>query len=148
MVALNRLRAASLEPLEVEFEKGVPIHVAGRVPAGTGSEQPWARASRFLDEYRDLYQIVSDGSVRFRPSRQHMDADGTSHVFLQQVRESIPVLGAGVALHFRGNEFTSSNGRWVSSLSHWYRASPETVPALPFQAAFERAVDAHRRRHG
>jgi Zn-dependent metalloprotease len=140
MVALNRLRAASLEPLEVEFENGLPVHVAGRVPAGTSSEQPWARATRFLDEYRDLYQIVSDGSVRFRPTRQHIDTDGTAHVFLEQLREGVPVLDAGIALHFRGNDFTSSSGRWVSSRSPWYRASPDTVPALPFQAAFARAV--------
>ena len=140
LAALTRLRAASLKPLEVDFEKGVPIHVAGRVPAGTGSEQPWARASRFLDEYRDLYQVVSDGSVRFRPSRQHMDADGTSHVFLQQVRENIPVYGAGIALHFRGNDFTSSNGRWISSLSRWYATGVATSPTISFQVAFERAV--------
>ena len=62
-----------------------------------------------------------------------MDADGTAHVFLQQVRESIPVFGAGIALHFRGNDFTGSNGRWVSSLSHWYRATPRhhAGPAVP-----------------
>ena len=140
MATLNRLRAASLEPLEVEFEKGLPVHVSGRVPAGTDSDRPWARAASFLDQYRDLYQIVSDGSVRFRPTRQHVDPDGTTHVFLEQLREGIPVLDAGLALHFRGNDFTSSNGRWVSSRSPWYRVRPDTVPALPFQAAFERAV--------
>jgi hypothetical protein len=140
MATLNRMRAASLEPLEVEFKKGLPVHVAGRVPAGTASEQPWARAASFLDEYRDLYQIVSDGSVRFRSTRQHVDPDGTTHVFLEQLREGIPVLDAGLALHFRGNDFTSSSGRWVSSRSPWYRTSPGTAPAVPFHAAFERAV--------
>lgn len=131
MAALNRLRTASLEPLEVEFEKGLPVHVAGRVPAGSPSQSPLARATAFLEEYRDLYQLVSDGSVRFRPVRQRVDPGGTAHIVLQQVRDGIPVHDAVIALHFRDNDLTSSNGRWVSSHSPWYGMTVETTPPCP-----------------
>ena len=147
MIALNRLRAASLDPLEVEFEKGLPVHISGRVPAGTASEPPWRRALDFLTEYRDLFQVGVTGSVpgpsmsdHFRPVRQHVDPDGTAHVFLQQMRDGIPLLDVGLALHFRGNDFTSSNGRWLSWRSPWYGAPVDTRPTIPFQQAFERAV--------
>jgi Zn-dependent metalloprotease len=147
MAALNRLRAASLESLEVEFEKGLPVHVAGRVPAGTAGEPLWTRALNFLDAYRDLYQVGVDLSVpgpsmrdRLRPVRQRVDGDGTAHVVLQQMRDGIPLHDATLALHFRDNDFTSSNGRWVASLSHWYRMTVETTPSVTAQDAFHRAV--------
>lgn len=146
MAALNRLRAASTEPLEVEFEDGLPVHVAGRVPAGTASEPLWTRALAFLDTYRDLYQVGGDSSGpgavlgdRFRPVRQQMDPDGSAHVVLQQVRDGIPLHDVTLALHFRGNDFTSSNGRWVPSHSPWYQTTVATTPTVPVQAAFRQA---------
>ena len=142
MAGLNRLRGASLIPLDVEWEKGLPIHVAGRVPAGSPTQSPSVRAMSFLEEYRDLYQLVSDGSVRFRPVRQQVNPDGSVQFSVEQLREGIPVLDTRLTLHFRGNDFTSSSGRWVPSSSAWFQATPDTAPTITVQQAFQRAVAA------
>lgn len=132
---LAALAARSQAPLLVEMAGGLPRVVGMDVPAPPGDQgEPLPRALAFLAEHGDFYRL-DDPLRQLYLSRQASGPDGTRHVWLGQRIDNTPVVGAEIAVHFRGDRVVGTTGGWIGG--------PPRRPAVTITAdeAVARALD-------
>lgn len=106
---LARLRKDSSRPVELRAERGI-VRFA-RMDLVVQGTDPVDRAFAFLRKYRGVFDIGEPMSA-FAVGRVEEDSL-TQHVFLEQRRDSVPVEGATIALHFRGDRLEMVNGFYL-----------------------------------
>lgn len=139
--ALQRLETASLTPLQIRVEGGIPRFVDARVPIPTTlPDDPVVRALDFVDRYSDLYRLEEPTRSLFlkRIASDPLTAAGGGtpdpsgrgwHLFFGQQRDGVPVYAATLALHLKGNQVTGTHGNYLARI-------PDLPPAVltPLQA--------------
>ncbi len=117
MLALQRLEANSLEPMQVRFGQtfGVPEFLEGLWPTNPYVPDLGAKAVDFLESYSDLFGLnLSHDSFNVTSIK---DSElGFFNVKLQQVYEGIPVWGAQQTIHMDPGNVSSFHGTIVSGV--------------------------------
>ena len=86
--------------LEVHWEaSGVLSRLKGRLGDPVEASEGGAMAFEFMRQRQDLFMQPEPADV-FETDSAHSDAQGWTHVRLQQMYQGIPVEGAQIALHF------------------------------------------------
>ncbi|HYB99132.1 MAG TPA: M4 family metallopeptidase [Candidatus Limnocylindrales bacterium] len=111
LLALDALKAASLVPVEVWFENGIPTSVSMQVPLGAAADDPVAGALSFLVEFAALYRIEDPTRDLFL-DRVSMDPELISVRFGQRVGD-VPFRGGEIAVFLdAAGEVVGTHGRW------------------------------------
>lgn len=134
LLALDALKAASLVPVEVTADWGLPVSIRMQVPWSAPGDDPVAATLEFLDEYRDLYRLADPVAELF-PDRIELEDDLASITWGQRVGQR-PVVGGEIVVHLDdAGEIVGSHGRWHPSLP-----IAEAAPALDAAGAEEIAL--------
>jgi Zn-dependent metalloprotease len=121
------VRASRLTGLAsfVRAPEGIPV-------AGASAED---RALDFLGTYARAFGLSGVTDLRHVRS-QIGDRVGMDHVRFRQVHAGVPVTGAELIVHLRGNRVTAVNGRTLGTLAGF-----STTPGVPASAAITAAND-------
>lgn len=124
--------------LEAHWDQdtGIPRSLTGNIPyrvVGIQAGDPQAAAHGFFDACKDLYRMA-DPQAELVVKRIKSDDLGMSHVRLTQQVDGVPVWGAEVIVHLKGDKVVAVGGEYVPEIAL------DTAPTLPF----EQAVDAAR----
>ncbi|MBI3160661.1 MAG: M4 family metallopeptidase [Chloroflexi bacterium] len=119
VAALERLEAAAARPPEILFRNGFPILLSARVKV-KGAD-PVERARAFLSDYRDL---LGQNDPDLELHVQRVEGETGETVRFYQTYLGLPVFGAELVVHLRGDHFVFSTGDLLSE------ANLEPVPGL------------------
>lgn len=136
MPALARPDANSVVKV-TRGESGLPILFEGKtaesVPAEAEKRSIEARGLAYLASLQP--EALTDPANEFRATRTETDAQGSTHVRLEQVFRGVPVFGGEVIAHARNGVFELLNGRYFPT-----PALASVEPGISAQQAFEKAV--------
>jgi Zn-dependent metalloprotease len=116
----SQLRAASGGDVRVtqSRETGLAVAMSAargreiRVPGRTAEE----RARTFMSRFGGAFGVRGDAASLAAVRVRERDAVGMDHVRLQQMHQGVPVTGAELSVHLRGNGVASVNGKTVGDL--------------------------------
>lgn len=138
---MQMLRNESQKTPEFRFENGIPRFISMRIPIPAAlPDDHVIRSLDFLDRYKYLYRVSDPKNDFFlkRIKTNQFDAvgGGTSdpagrglHLFFGQQKYGIPVHGASLAVHMRGDMITSTSGNYLTDIPDF------TLPAVQSPAA-------------
>lgn len=138
---MQMLRAESRKPPEFRIEHGIPRFVSMRLPISAAvPDDPVLQALDFLDRYSYLYRISEPTRdlylQRIRTNRFREVGGGNpdpsnieQHLFFGQIMNGIPVHGASLAVHMRGDMITSTSGNYLT------KPPTSTLPTVTSAAA-------------
>lgn len=135
---LEALESETRSPWQAVFDtktgtaRHLEGHLRGALPSGV---QPSAAALSFLSARRQLFRMGAP-AAELTVRRERADALGMQHVRFGQHVGGIPVAGADVFVHFRGDgSLATVDSTYVPDLS-----SVNTTPAYDGQEALELAI--------
>lgn len=132
---------------QIRFEKAIPRFIRMRVPVAAGlPDDPVIQALDFLDRYKYLFRLTAPKETLYlkRIKTNEFDAvggrapdpsDRKQHLFFGQLINGIPVHGATLAVHMRGDRITSTSGNYLTKLPAF------TLPAVQASEAEAIALD-------
>lgn len=138
---MQMLRNESQKTPEFRFENGIPHFISMRLPIPAAlPDDPVIQALDFFDRYKYLYRINEPRKdfylKRIKTNRfdeigggNPEPSDLEQHLFFGQQKDGIPVYGANLAMHMRGNMITSTNGNYLKDIPAF------TLPAVQSPAA-------------
>lgn len=135
---MQQLRNESQRTPEFRFEAGIPRYIGMRVPMPAAlPDDPVLQALDFLERYKHLYRIDAPKDLylqRIKTNQFHQVGGGNPepaerHLFFGQQKDGIPVHGATLVVHMRGNTITGTNGNYLADIPDF------TLPAVQAPAA-------------
>jgi bacillolysin len=76
----------------------------------------------------------------YKKTHEEKDNKGFEHVKTIQTYKSIPIEGAVYLLHYKNNELTSVNGKYINGVM------PSSIPSVSYNDAFKTACDSAKAR--
>ncbi|MHB8895043.1 MAG: Lcl domain-containing protein [Candidatus Geothermincolia bacterium] len=123
---IQMLRSESQIAPEFHFESGIPLFIRMRVPIPDAlPDDPVLQALDFLDNYKHLYRLAAPRTdlylKRIKTSQFDEIGGGTPdpsnrHLFFGQQKDGIPVHGASLSVHLKGNFIRSTGGNYLTDI--------------------------------
>lgn len=134
VAAMERLSKRSSIIPQIDFDLGIPRFVKLMLPLKKDDKKdPVTKSLELLKEYEDLFRL-SLIDLSFAPKRIVQDSF-SSHVFLAQVIDSIPVFGAEYSIHYAKDIVYQLNGIFLTNETINNNTDPQISPYQAWEIA-------------
>jgi Zn-dependent metalloprotease len=134
-VALIALDEASMRPMEVRFDRGIPTIVRVDVPvAPEPNGDTLLQGLEFLSRFKDVYGLRDPVEQLYLDRKTTRGDDGLKHLYFRQRHQGMPVFGAALNVQLAGDHVRMTHGHWLPDLPAF------APPMLDGPGAVNRAI--------